>query len=215
MDMVDRDLARLRQEYSQAALDEATLPDEPFTLLARWLEEAIAAKVPEPNAFTLATVDRLGQPHARVVLLKGFTPPYLYFYTNYESAKAQQLAYNPYAAMVFWWAPLERQVRIVGPVEKAPPEVSDAYFQSRPLSSQLGAWASPQSRPITRSELEARWAEYQKRFGEGPVPRPSFWGGYRLKAEQIEFWQGRSHRLHDRILYRQRETQWEKIRLAP
>ncbi|MCS7152651.1 MAG: pyridoxamine 5'-phosphate oxidase [Bacteroidia bacterium] len=213
--MGDLDLASLRRQYTQASLSESEAPADPFVLLRRWLEEAISAQLIEPNAFMLATVDETGQPHARVLLLKGFEPPYLYFYTNYESAKAREMELNPKVGATFWWDVLERQVRIEGVVEKAPPEVSDAYFATRPYESQIGAWASPQSQPITREALEARWKEYAQRYPAKEVPRPPYWGGYRLIPHRIEFWQGRPNRLHDRILYVRRGEKWEKQRLAP
>ncbi len=215
MDNAPIDLARLRQEYTLARLEDEDLPPDPFPLVERWLQEAIQAQVPEPNAFALATVDGEGQPHVRIVLLKGFEPPYFYFYTHYESAKAQDLAQNPKVAATFWWEPLQRQLRVEGQAEKAPPEVSDAYFASRPYGSQIGAWASPQSRPISRQELEERWRLYQQKFPSGAVPRPAHWGGYRILAQRIEFWQGRPHRLHDRILYVLSQGQWNRSRLAP
>lgn len=213
--MADIDLANLRRQYTQASLSEDAAPADPFALLRQWLEEAIAAQLLEPNAFMLATADKAGQPHARVVLLKGLEPPYLYFYTNYESAKAQEMAENPRVAATFWWDVLERQVRIEGHVEKAPAAVSDAYFATRPYGSQIGAWASPQSRPITAAELQARWAEYSQKYPEGNVPRPPYWGGYRIIPHRMEFWQGRPNRFHDRILYLRQGETWQKQRLAP
>ncbi|MCX8111873.1 MAG: pyridoxamine 5'-phosphate oxidase [Bacteroidia bacterium] len=205
----------LRRQYSQAPLREEQTPSDPYNLLKQWLSEAVAAQLLEPNAFTLATVDKEGQPHARIVLLKGMEPPYLYFYTNYESAKAQEIADNARVAATFWWDVLERQVRIEGWAEKAPPEVSDIYFATRPYGSQIGAWASPQSHPISLAELEQRWAEYCQRYPEGKVPRPPHWGGYRIIPRRIEFWQGRPNRLHDRIVYIRRGDSWHKQRLAP
>lgn len=215
MDMADLDLAGLRRQYRQATLSEESMPADPYGLLRQWLEEAIAAQLLEPNAFMLATSDSTGQPHARVVLLKGLEPPYLYFYTNYESAKAREMAENPRVAATFWWDVLERQVRIEGHVEKAPPAVSDAYFATRPYENQIGAWASPQSQPVTRSELEARWEEYLRRFPAGSVPRPPHWGGYRIIPQRIEFWQGRPGRFHDRIVYARQGESWQRQRLAP
>ncbi len=215
MDHGALDLARLRQEYTLAQLEEHELSEEPFALMQRWLQEAIQAQVPEPNAFALATADAQGQPHVRIVLLKGFEPPYLYFYTNYESAKAKEMAQNPRVAATFWWEPLQRQLRVEGRVEKAPEAISEAYFASRPYGSQIGAWASPQSQPISRPELEARWQAYQQQFPPGAVPRPPYWGGYRILPERIEFWQGRPNRLHDRIVYARSEGRWVRYRLAP
>jgi pyridoxamine 5'-phosphate oxidase len=215
MDMDSIDLARLRQEYRKAALEEALAPDEPFSLLSQWLSEAVQAEIAEPNACVLATVDPTGQPHARVVLLKGLDPPFLYFYTNYQSAKGQEIAQNPRVALTFWWEPLERQVRVEGIARKVPEAVSEAYFQSRPYGSQIGAWASPQSQPIARDTLIALWEEYSRRYPEGQVPRPPHWGGYQVHPHLIEFWQGRPNRLHDRILYRLEGERWAKLRLAP
>ncbi|MCS7297461.1 MAG: pyridoxamine 5'-phosphate oxidase [Bacteroidia bacterium] len=213
--MADIDLAKIRREYLQAELDEEKAPSDPYILLRQWLEEAITARLLEPTAFVLATADTTGQPHARVILLKGLEPPYLYFYSNYESAKAQEIAANSRVAATFWWDALERQVRIEGRVEKAPTSISDAYFAGRPYGSQIAAWASPQSQPVTIGELRARWATYAQQFPEGSVPRPPFWGGYRIIAHRMEFWQGRPDRLHDRILYIREGNQWKKTRLAP
>lgn len=215
MDTSRIDWQALRREYKQATLSEADTPEEPFPLLLRWLEEAVQAQVPEPNAFVLATADATGQPHARVVLLKGVEPPYLYFYTHYESAKGQEIAQNPRVAATFWWESLERQLRVEGLAEKAPSEVSDAYFATRPYGSQIGAWASPQSRPISRAALEQQWAAYAAQYPEGQVPRPPYWGGYRIRIQRVEFWQGRPSRLHDRIVYWQEGGRWHKVRLAP
>ncbi|MEN3040089.1 MAG: pyridoxamine 5'-phosphate oxidase [Bacteroidia bacterium] len=213
--MADLDLANLRRQYSQGALDEQSAPSDPFILLQQWIEEAISSQFMEPNAFVLSTVDSEGQPHARVVLLKGFEPPYLYFYTNYESAKAREIGMNPRVAATFWWDALERQVRIEARVEKAPAAISDAYFASRPYESQIGAWASPQSQPITKEALLERWKAYAEQYPEKSVPRPPYWGGYRLIPHRIEFWQGRPNRLHDRLVYWREGENWKRIRLAP
>ncbi|MCX7606690.1 MAG: pyridoxamine 5'-phosphate oxidase [Bacteroidia bacterium] len=213
--MENLELAHLRQEYQKAALDEETAPLDPFILLHQWMREALRAELAEPNAFVLATTDKEGQPHARVVLLKGIESPYLYFYTNYTSAKGEEIAHNPRVAGVFWWEPLERQLRIEGIAEKAPEAVSDAYFATRPYGSQIAAWASPQSQVISTAELRKRWSEYATRYPEGEVPRPPHWGGYRIHVHQIEFWQGRPSRLHDRLRYTYVGDKWIKVRLAP
>ena len=209
------DIAHLRQEYRRAALSEEDLPADPFVLLERWLAEAIQAQLVEPNAFALATAD--DRPHVRIVLLKGFEPPYLYFYTNYQSAKGREIARQPWVAGCFWWGELERQVRFEGVASPAPPEKSDAYFVSRPYESQVGAAASPQSQPVpNRAFMGARFKAIQSLYPPpGPIPRPPHWGGYQIKVEKLEFWQGRSSRLHDRFLYTREGDGWKSIRLAP
>lgn len=210
------DISDLRREYDLGGLDEADLAADPFTQFGLWLEQAIAADPQDPTAMTLATADRQGRPSARVVLLKGFDERGFVFYTNYDSRKGRELAANPWAALSFFWAPLHRQVRIEGTVEKIAAAESDVYYASRPLGSRLGAWASPQSRPIAdRAELERALAEVAARHEQGELPRPEFWGGYRLRPETIEFWQGRPSRLHDRILFQRGPGGWQRQRLAP
>lgn len=211
-------LAEMRRDYTRAGLDEAQAPDEPLSLFHRWFEEARQTEqLPvEPNAMMLATVDRQGFPHCRVLLLKALDERGFTFFTNYESAKGEQLKDCPRAAMTFFWPTLERQVRIEGQVERVTAAESDAYFQVRPLGSRLGAWASPQSRVLRdRAELEALLASAELRFLDKAPHCPEHWGGYRLLPERIEFWQGRPSRLHDRILYELVDGVWKISRLSP
>jgi pyridoxamine 5'-phosphate oxidase len=208
--------ADLRREYTrQALLENDVLPD-PIEQFARWFAEATGAEVPEPNAMVLATADASGAPSARVVLLKGFDARGFVFFTNYQSRKGQQLAANPRAALVFFWESLERQVQIEGRVEKVSRAESQAYFHSRPLGSQVGAWVSHQSRVIaSREALDQREAELMERYAHGVVPLPDYWGGYRLIPHRIEFWQGRPSRLHDRLEYVRDGEKWTLRRLSP
>lgn len=212
-------IADMRRDYTRDGLDEAQAPDEPFALFHQWFGEAVKTEqLPvEPNAMVLATVDTENRPHCRVLLLKGLDARGFTFFSNYDSAKGEQLAACPFAAMTFFWPSLERQVRIEGRVEKVTGEESDAYFQVRPLGSRLGAWASPQSRVIAgRGELQQLLAETEQRFLDQAPQCPPHWGGYRLLPERIEFWQGRPSRLHDRLNYRQRDDgSWLRERLAP
>ena len=204
----------LRQSYEKGVLLESEAARSPLDQFSRWFDEAVAAKVPEPNAMTLATVDARGRPSARIVLVKGFDERGFTFFTNYESRKGLDLQAEPRASLLFFWQPLERQVRIEGVVEKVPAEESDAYYHSRPAGSRIGAWASRQSQPITREELEAREQEFRERYGDAP-PRPPHWGGYRLKPTAFEFWQGRPSRLHDRLRYVADGPAWKIERLSP
>ena len=210
------DLAELRREYGRRGLGEADVDPDPLTQLGRWLAEAVAAGCLEPNALTVATVGPDGRPRARVVLLKGLDARGLVFYTNFTSAKGQELAADPNVALVAHWPELERQVRATGRAAPVPAEEADAYFASRPLGSRLGAWASPQSEVVPdRAFLEARLAEAEARFADGAVPRPPHWGGYRVVPDAVELWQGRPNRLHDRLRYRRAPGGWVLERLAP
>ena len=209
------DLSNLRKSYEIGSLDEADAGNATLELFHRWLDHAVAAKVPEPNAMTLATVDTGGRPSTRVVLIKYADERGLVFFTNYDSRKGHELAANPHAALQFHWVELERVVRVEGIVEKTSADESDAYFVTRPLDSRLGAWASPQSQVISsRAVLVANAAKASARFGLNP-PRPGHWGGYRLVPDAWEFWQGRKSRLHDRVRFRLVDGTWRKERLAP
>ncbi len=212
-----QEIAQIRKEYTLHGLDFTDIDSNPFIQFKHWFDDAMKAEVPEPNAMHLATASASGQPSGRIVLLKGLDETGFVFYTNYESQKGKNLAENPLASLTFFWAELERQVRIEGKVEKVAEEESIAYFHSRPHSSQLGAWASPQSQAIENREvLENNFKSLEAKYEEGKVPKPSHWGGYRLLPQQIEFWQGRPSRLHDRILYQnERSNLWKIERLAP
>ncbi|HEX8327480.1 MAG TPA: pyridoxamine 5'-phosphate oxidase [Hymenobacter sp.] len=216
--MTDPHLADLRKTYAQRTLSEDDVLPDAVQQFRVWLDEAIAAQLEEPTALTLSTVSAAGQPSSRVVLLKGLPDDAGFlFYTNYDSRKGQELAERPLAALNFFWPGLERQVRVEGLVEKAPEALSTEYFQSRPRSSQLGAWASPQSQVIAnREELESREEELAQNFGtQDPLPRPPHWGGYILRPQRVEFWQGRPSRLHDRIVFEREGANWRRSRLAP
>jgi pyridoxamine 5'-phosphate oxidase len=209
------DLAQLRKSYERAALDEEASEADPFKQFEAWLAQAIDAKLPEPNAMTLATVGPEGRPSTRVVLIKGLDARGIVWYTNYESRKGRELAAHGFAALQFHWVELERVVRIEGRVEKVSDEESDAYYASRPLDSRIGAWASPQSQVIgSRAVLVAAAARYSAQFLLNP-PRPPHWGGFRLAPDRWEFWQGRPSRLHDRLRYRLEDGTWLRERLAP
>jgi pyridoxamine 5'-phosphate oxidase len=209
------DLSKLRVDYRRAALSERDCARDPFDQFTRWLDEAIAAAVPEPNAMALATVDASGQPTSRIVLLKSIDARGLVFHTNYDSRKGRDLAHDPKVGLLFFWPELERQVRIEGESVRVSPAESDAYFRERPRESQLSAWASPQSETIPdRAFLDARLEEVRARF-EGEVPRPPNWGGIRVVPHLFEFWQGRASRTHDRLRYARRADGWAIERLAP
>lgn len=209
------DLASLRTEYRKARLEKGDLPADPFDAFARWFQEAERAEVPEPSAMTLATVGEDGTPTARIVLLKGLDPRGLTFFTDYRSRKGKELDAHPRASLLFFWKELERQVRITGNVTRASAKESEAYYQSRPLGSRIGAWASHQSMVIPdRAWLEGRVHEIEKKYGDAP-PLPPHWGGYRVEPTEFEFWQGRENRLHDRLRYRKGETGWVVERLSP
>ncbi|MSR54572.1 MAG: pyridoxamine 5'-phosphate oxidase [Gemmataceae bacterium] len=209
-------IADLRIEYSKHGLDESEAGTDPLALFHRWFEQALAAEVPEPNAMTLATCTLDGRPSARIVLLKTCDEHGLSFFTNYESRKGRELANNPRASLVFFWHAVERQVRIEGTVTRVSEAESDEYFATRPINSRLGAWASEQSEVLSgRAELEQQHRELMARFPDGNVPRPPHWGGFRLKPNVWEFWQGRPSRLHDRLRFRLVEDKWLRERLSP
>ena len=210
-------IAHIRQDYTKAVLDEGVAGADPITFFRKWFEEAHSAQISEVNAMTLATVDTDSKPHARIVLLKGVENDGFIFFTNYDSKKGRQIATHEHVALLFFWKELERQVRIEGVVKKLSEEESDIYFRSRPEGSRIGAWASPQSKVIAdRTVIENNYKSYEDQFSGGEIPRPPHWGGYIVVPEQIEFWQGRSSRLHDRILFSLNDRQaWEKCRLAP
>lgn len=212
-----QNFANIRKDYSKATLDVSSVNQNPIIQFEKWFGEALQAEVMEPNAMSLATVNEHGKPSARIVLLKGLENNKFVFYTNYQSKKGKELEKNPACALTFFWPELERQVRIEGVTERVDPKLSDLYFQSRPRESQVGAWASPQSGMIQdRSILEQRFKQIGKKFETLKVlPRPNQWGGYQVDPLQIEFWQGRPGRLHDRIQYIKVDNAWKIYRLAP
>jgi pyridoxamine 5'-phosphate oxidase len=208
-------IADLRQEYMRAGLSEAQADADPLRQFERWFEDALRAKLPLANAMTLATVTSSGAPSARIVLLKGVERGGFVFYTNYLSRKGRELERNTKACLLLLWSDLERQVRIDGAVEKVTPADSDAYYATRPLGARLSAWASSQSEKVdSRKVLETAMADAKRRYGESP-PRPPHWGGYRVIPQEIEFWQGRADRLHDRLLYLRKGDNWAIERLSP
>ncbi len=216
MDIEKIHLADIRTEYKKGTLDENDVDKNPFVQFDEWFKEAVTSKIPEVNAMTIATANKSGRPSARTVLLKQFDEKGFVFFTNYESSKAKDIAENPQAALLFFWEPLERQIRIVGRVEKVTAAESFEYFRSRPIDSQLGAWASQQSSVISaRSLLEKAFGEMLEKFKNGEIPLPPFWGGLRIIPDEFEFWQGRTNRLHDRISYKNIKGVWSINRLSP
>lgn len=210
------DLGGMRKDYGSRALSSKELNPDPYKQFQLWFHDAQQHCPLEPHAMTLATASSKGRPSSRTVLLKGVGDHGFVFFTNYDSRKGREIATNPFASLTFFWREVERQVIIEGRVEKIAPEESDAYFQSRPRSSQLSAWASQQGQPLeSRQELEDRYKDAERRFKDAPIPRPSFWGGFRLLPDRLEFWQGRRNRLHDRFQYVWMGGKWEITRLAP
>lgn len=216
MNLSKEELQNLRQDYSAATLAEEDIERDPFQQFGKWFDDAVNAQLYEPNVMTLATADRFGKPSARIVLLKEFDQNGFVFYTNYDSKKGQDLLENPQAALVFFWPELQRQVRIEGLVSKVDAATSDAYFHSRPIGSQIGATASAQSRKLAdRKLLEDKVIELTESFAGKEIPRPAHWGGYLIEVTHMEFWQGRSSRLHDRLTYDLMDGSWIINRLAP
>ena len=213
---MNKDIASIRRDYQLATLDESSTSAHPMSQFEHWWEESIASNIVEVNAFVLSTIDANRAPASRVVLLKGYTPEGFIFFTNYESNKGIEMEAHPVVAINFFWKELERQVRITGSVQKIASSESEAYFHSRPVSSQIGAWSSPQSQVIPdRAFLENLVASNTEKYASGIVPLPPHWGGYIVHPTQMEFWQGRSSRLHDRIRYTLSNNEWIKERLAP
>ena len=208
------DLASLRLNYLLNELVEENVLKNPFKQFEKWFNEALEAQILEPNAMHLATVSN-GKPHGRIVLLKGFDENGFVFYTNYESNKGKEIGETPFASLTFFWGGMERQVRIEGNIVKTSAQESDEYFQSRPHGSQVGAWVSHQSSIVTRQELEQKQQELEALYANKTIPRPAYWGGYRVIPKRIEFWQGRPSRLHDRILFTKVENDWKIDRLSP
>ena len=216
MGQTTNDIASLRKEYALASLSEQDCHSNPIVQFAKWFDEAVAAEIDDANAMTLCTVDADAKPHARIVLLKGVAEQAFLFYTNYDSAKGRQMAINANVSLVFHWKELQRQVRIEGVVSKISEEASAAYFHSRPIDSQLGAWASQQSDVLQkREDLEKRFEDYKIKYQNIEIPKPPNWGGYQLEPCMIEFWQGRANRLHDRLQFTLLENVWRMCRLNP
>jgi pyridoxamine 5'-phosphate oxidase len=214
--MNDVDIAALRREYARGGLDLPDLADDPITMFGRWMHDAVAAGLHEPNAMVLSTADADGRPSSRMVLLKGVGEEGFLFYTNHASRKGEELSANPRCCLLFPWHPLERQVRIEGTAEVLDRDRVEAYFRTRPRGAQLGAWASAQSRPVaSRAELAESYSRMEERYADGEVPVPPHWGGYRVVPEVVELWQGRPDRMHDRLVYRRDDSGWVVERLAP
>ncbi len=220
--MESDDLRRMRLDYETGGIDASTFPDDPLAQFDRWFADAVAAQIEEPNAVVVSTVDGDGQPWSRYVLLKGLDPRGFSFYSNYGSNKSRDLAAQPKAALTFGWLELHRQVNVAGAIERVDPSESDDYWSVRARGSQLGAWASDQSRPVaSRDQLLAAYSSMEERYPDGPIPRPPHWGGWRLIPHTVEFWQGRRNRLHDRLRYVRSATPdtpdgiWELVRLSP
>jgi pyridoxamine 5'-phosphate oxidase len=209
-------IADIRKDYQKESLSESDVKSDPFLQFDVWWADALASEIDEVNAMTIATASPDGKPSARIVLLKGYDPQGFVFFSNYHSHKGMQIEKNPFCSLVFFWKELERQVRIEGSIQKISAEESDAYFYSRPVSSRIGAWASPQSKTIpSRNVLEENVIALEKSFADKEIERPAHWGGYVVKPNLVEFWQGRSSRLHDRIQYSLTEDKWKIERLAP
>jgi pyridoxamine 5'-phosphate oxidase len=215
--MVEYKISSIRKDFSKRKLKPELLDDNPIHQFQIWLQEAIKAEVPDPTAMCLATVDADGQPSTRMLLLKDVINEKFIFYTNYRSQKSKEIDHNPKCSMNFFWPELERQINIMGTVQRIDPKISDDYFRTRPYKSQVGAWASPQSEPISsRNFIKLEFAKYAARFMGREVPRPPHWGGFSLEPYMISFWQGRPNRLHDRVKYTLMESgKWEKVRIAP
>ncbi len=210
-------IAHIRTDYKKGILDEKEVDKDPFVQFGKWFKEALNSEIPEMNAMTMATANKQGRPSARMVLLKQFDEKGFVFFTNYGSKKAKDLSENPQAALLFFWEPLERQIRITGKAEKITAAESFEYFRTRPVDSQLGAWASQQSSEISaRGLLEKAFGEMVEKFKNGQIPLPPFWGGFRIVPDEFEFWQGRESRLHDRVAYKkQADSSWNIVRLSP
>lgn len=214
--MTFRSISDIRREYGDLNLSDESLPDDPIIQFQHWFEDVLKNEKNDPTAMVFSTVDKKGHPDSRVVLLKGLNEGHFIFYTNYTSTKAKQIKSNPYGALNFYWPQMARQVRIRGQVKKIDKQLSDTYFSSRPIKSQLSAIISPQSKEIKdRKFLEDALNDLIHKYGQAPILRPIHWGGYKIIPEEIEFWQGRDNRLHDRILYYRKEDQWMHHRLAP
>lgn len=216
MDDLRNHIIKLREDFTKGTLNETDVAAEPFIQFSIWLQQAVESKIPEVQAMNLATVSENGRPSSRIVYLREFENNHFSFYTNYNSRKGKEIQKNPNAALTFFWPELERQIRIEGKVEKASSEQSDAYFNNRPYDSKIGAWASEQSNTLSsRKELERRLDDLKARFSPETIKRPEFWGGFILKANYYEFWQGRKNRLHDRICYELKNEKWSIERLSP